>query len=186
MDGQDQKQLRKELERVLAGRREVVQILKDLEEAWRQATQECGSINKRVTKPQNTTQREWNLGQKKRRATQALQQQAFLLFEELTENKHENQIPQGEHLLKDLSKPNGVEAHVVEAFFKKEDNINKSFLERLNRTRTKIGDLLETQRQVAGLPCPPQSLERQLATELNAMHEFILTTRSLLGEPTTP
>jgi hypothetical protein len=185
----DTKQIALSVKLAMDRRNEGHCLLTSLEEAWREAAGPQIALNRTIPGadlPQSDSRRRLLLSiGKKKRKIEEFQQKVFLNFQELTENKNNNQIQKGEEILKALKTPakkldTMVVSALIEDFFKNEDKLNKVFLLGFKKLERKIDSLLNEAKKLYNFKCSDKEINALLKNEIRVLINFLENTKKLL------
>lgn len=180
-------EIKTSITRAILRRKDVIDLLKTLEEAWKMAitpnfdleSPEAASI--KVPETANNTVEE---AQEKRKEVGKLENQIFLSFEELTSSKHEEQLKLGQTILNSLPAKSLEEmltlTEKTQHFFENEDLINKEFLRKIHQVSKKTNLYLVEIEKISTMTCTNTKLEKLLAKNLKLLKDFLLATKNLL------
>jgi hypothetical protein len=173
------------INRSLTKRKEVINLLLTLEEAWKTAI-ETDSVPGKTKPP--TTRPELLIiaeAEHKRLEAEKIRTSIFQSFESLTKNKNEGQIKLGEDILQALPAKSVEEmmgiTEMTQIFLEKEGTINKQFLRDLEQVSKKTDCLLSDVEKALDLPCQDTTLSSIVNKELKILKNFLRGTKKLLN-----
>ena len=178
------------IQEMLNHRVAVAEIQRALEDAWKGAISECLALNRKLDSsdlPESPEKRILIQAEAKRRRMEALQQNAFLMFQMITENKYEKQIEKGGEFLEMAGDcPEEVLAARAEEFLIEENTINHDLLEKFAETRKTLENLKAEAGKIRLMPCEAKELGKHLNHDLRLLEAFLKSTGELLGAEIGP
>lgn len=186
--------LKTRVEAMITHRKAIIQLQEALEDAWKGAVSGSQALNRPLDSqglPESDKKNTLVEAETKRRRMEALQQSAFLIFQNITENKYEDQLKKGQELLKLLeiateSSPKALPKKVAEKteeFLWLENNLNKEILRRFHTTRKGMTSLLAETLAIQALPCRAAKLEAHLQHDLKLLETFLISADQMLSPP---
>lgn len=180
----DFKEITVSLKLALKRRKDVMNLLTRLEEAWKEAAGPHIALNKPLAGSElskdDKRKKVLLLAAKKKRKIEELQQKIFLSFQHLTNTAHNNQLTLGKEILTNISKnKNDWDAEVtkttelIEAFFKNENSLNKAFLSSMKQLKKKTDHYLEEAKAIKMMKCSDKLLQKFLKEEVYVLEKFL-------------
>lgn len=170
----------------LERRKSTIQIQKSIEEAWKSAVNQDNLVlNRPLTSKPIPEGKEGQVLVEaviKRRHLGAVQQEAFLLFQNLTEGKHEEQVQLGENLLILINDPKSSSDEIGEKtqeFLQQENMVNKEFLRNVKAVQKQLGILLKKITSVRELPCQDTRINNLLRRDTDLLEGFVRSIQTL-------
>jgi hypothetical protein len=177
--------LKSTLKRYLKNRKGTIQALQFLEETWRECSEPLPHLNRQPLWPRikdPKAQLSIKQVEEKIRAVEKLQQETFLMFQKICVEKHEEQIPEGEKLIKRLSEQ-PIDDETLQdftLFFLKESKIHQTQSFNLSHIKKTTHTLLRNVEKIKKLPCSDQKMEALMGEKIEILKDFLTSTIKLL------
>jgi len=185
-DAPDIQGTRRLVKSALDKRRIIIASQHELEKSWRTASTPAKALNRPHPGeglPENRQKKILIAAVTKKRKIEALQQKTFLLFQNITEEKHEGQIQAGTTILDLLAQPDPSQQDIsdkIASFFQTENEINKSFLRNVKDCYRNTKPLLEEAAQLKTEDCGDQKIDKILNLEITLLQRFLQSAKDLL------